>query len=110
MLSGHVLPEALSETATRNVLLKKPVLKNFEIFKGKPQCWSLFNKVATLTKETSIQVFSCEFCESLKNTSILNNIHLVKSVQIRRFFWPVFSCIRTEYGDLRSKSAYSVRI
>ena len=26
--------------------------------------------------------------------------HCVKSVQIRSFFWSVFSCIRTEYGDL----------
>ena len=29
--------------------------------------------------------------------------HCVKSVQIRSFLWSVFSCIRTEYGDLRSK-------
>ena len=29
--------------------------------------------------------------------------HCVKSVQIRSYFWSVFSCIRTEYGDLRSK-------
>ena len=36
--------------------------------------------------------------------------HCMKSVQIRRFFWSVFPCIRTEYGDLRSKSPYSVRI
>ena len=28
----------------------------------------------------------------------------VKSVQIRSFSWSVFSCIGTEYGDLRSKS------
>ena len=27
-------------------------------------------------------------------------MHCVKSVQIRSFFWSVFSCIRTEYGDL----------
>ena len=26
----------------------------------------------------------------------------VKSVQIQCYFWPVFSCIRSEYGDLRS--------
>ena len=26
------------------------------------------------------------------------------------FFWSVFSCIRTEYGDLLRKSPYSVRI
>ena len=36
--------------------------------------------------------------------------HCVKSVQIRSFFWSVFSCIRTEYGDLLRKSPYSVRI
>ena len=33
----------------------------------------------------------------------------VKSVQIRNFFWFVFSCIRTEYKDLQSKSEYSVQ-
>ena len=34
----------------------------------------------------------------------------VKSIQIRSFFYSLFSCIRTEYRQLRSKSAYSVRI
>ena len=33
--------------------------------------------------------------------------HCVKSVQIWSFFWSVFSCIQTEYGDL---CPYSVRI
>ena len=37
----------------------------------------------------------------LKN--MLINGHCVKSVQIRNFFWSVFSCIRTEYGDLLHK-------
>ena len=32
----------------------------------------------------------------------------VKSVQIRNYFWSAFSCIWTEYGDLRSKSPYLV--
>ena len=32
------------------------------------------------------------------------------SVQIRSCFWSVFSRIRTEYGDLGSKSVFSVRI
>ena len=36
--------------------------------------------------------------------------HSVKSVQIRSFFWSVFSCIRTGYADLRGKSLYSVRL
>ena len=36
--------------------------------------------------------------------------HCAKSVQIQSFFWSVFSRIRTEYRDLRSKSPYSVRV
>ena len=39
-----------------------------------------------------------------------NDLHCVKSVQILSFFWSVFSCILTEYGDLRSTSPYSARI
>ena len=34
----------------------------------------------------------------------------MKSVQTQSFFWSVFSCIQTEYGDLRNKSPYSVQI
>ena len=30
------------------------------------------------------------------------NLHCVKSVQIRRFFWSVFSHIWSEYGEIRS--------
>ena len=33
-------------------------------------------------------------------TIFVIKIHCVKSVQIRSYFWSVFSCIRTEYGDL----------
>ena len=40
----------------------------------------------------------------------INSSHCVKSVQIWSFFWPVFSCIRTGYRALRSKSSYSVWI
>ena len=38
------------------------------------------------------------------------NKHCVESVQIRIFFWPVFPPIRTEYGEIRSTSLYSVRM
>ena len=38
------------------------------------------------------------------------NSHGVKSVQIRSFFWSVFSRIWTEYEDLLRKSPYSVQI
>ena len=34
----------------------------------------------------------------------------MKSVQIRGFLWSVFSRIRTEYGEIKSISPYSVRI
>ena len=36
--------------------------------------------------------------------------HCVKSVQIRSFFWSVFSLIRTEYGEIRSISRYTFRM
>ena len=36
--------------------------------------------------------------------------HCLKSVQMRSFFWYVFSCIWTEYGDLLRESPYSLRI
>ena len=45
-----------------------------------------------------------------KQTGITFGLHCVKSVQIRSYFWCVFSCIRIELGDLRSKSPYSIRI
>ena len=42
--------------------------------------------------------------------STILSLHCLKSVQMRSFSWPVFSCIRTEYGDSWSKSSYSVQI
>ena len=41
---------------------------------------------------------------------VREHIHCVKSVQIRSFFWSVFFRIRTEYGEIRSISPYSVRM
>ena len=35
---------------------------------------------------------------------------LLESVQIRSFFWSLFSCIWTEYGGLLRKSLYLVQI
>ena len=51
-----------------------------------------------------------QFISQLSVQSLWNNlrmlftIHFVKIVQMRCFFWSIFSCIRTEY------SPYSVRI
>ena len=58
-----------------------------------------FNKMHIVGK-ISHTILECMF----------KHAHFVKSVQIWSFFWSVFSCIRTEYWDLRSKSPYSVWI
>ena len=36
--------------------------------------------------------------EQFTLVNIYRSLHCVKSVQIRSFFWSVFSCIQTEYG------------
>ena len=58
------------ETVAQRCSVKKIVLRNFAKFIGKQLCQSLFfNKVAGWPKkETLAQVFSCEFCEIIKNT------------------------------------------
>ena len=42
--------------------------------------------------------------------ALLNSVpkHCVKRVQMRSYFWSVFSCIRTEYGDLLRLAASDV--
>ena len=57
----------LSRSSHQRCSVKRGVLKSFTKFTGKHLCQSLFfNKVAGLRpkKETLVQVFSCEFCES----------------------------------------------
>ena len=46
----------------------------------------------------------------LSSSQFNKKMDCMKSVQIRSFFWSLFSCIRTKYGDLRSKPPYSVPI
>ena len=50
----------------------RSVLRNFAKLTGKHLCQNLFlSKVAGLIrKETLTQVFSCEFCEISKNTTV----------------------------------------
>ena len=40
----------------------------------------------------------------------LHTEHCVKSVQIRSFFWSLYSRIRTEYGEILRISSYSIRM
>ena len=57
---------------------------------------------ASSTKATSKMMFQLERFSSKQ--------HCLKSVQIRSFFWSVFSRIRTEYGEMFCISPYSVRM
>ena len=52
------------------------------------------------------------FSGSLRKFSakLFLKIRCAKSVQIRNFFWSVFSRIRTEYGAILRISPYSVRV
>ena len=63
----------------------------------------------TLTKESRNLKLKQYIPFSVKlNASITE--HCLKSVQIRSYFWSVFSCICIEYGDLLRKSPYSIQI
>ena len=52
----------ISRSSHLQMFLKIGDLKNFAIFTGKHLCWSL-NACNLIKKETSTQVFSCEYCE-----------------------------------------------
>ena len=41
---------------------------------------------------------------------IISTIHCLKSVQIRSYFWSIFSRIRTEYREILGIFPYSVRM
>ena len=67
----------ISRSSHQKCSINKSVLRNFTKFTGNHLCQSLFfNKVARacnfIKKETLAQVFSCEFCEILKNTFLHN--------------------------------------
>ena len=54
--------------------IKKGALKNFENFPGKYLCHSLCAKVCRfIKKETQLQVSSCEFSKSSKNTFLMEH-------------------------------------
>ena len=57
-----------SQKQPPEVLYKKGVLNNFTKFTGKLVPESLFLVCNFIKKETLAQVFSCEFCEIVKNT------------------------------------------
>ena len=58
---------------------------------------------------TPLSPIQFEIC-CVSNITIHFMRHCVKCVQIRNFFWSVFSRIRTEYGEILRISPYSVRM
>ena len=79
-----------SRSSRPEVFCKKGTLRNFTKFTGKHLCQRLFsNKVADLRpatlfkKETLAQLFSCEFCKFLQNTS--GRLFLYDSLVLRSF-------------------------
>ena len=71
-------------------------------------CWL---EVCTLFKH-DIWLFRIHYIIKcgMSNNVFVFYTHSVKIVQMRGFFWPVFSLIQTEYKNLLRKSPYSVRI
>ena len=95
---------------------------NFAIFLRKPFLmeqlrWLLLSttksvlvKLQTRSFLLWILLWLClqELCEFFKTEITLNNcewlLHRVKSVEIRSYFWSVFSCIQSEYRKIRTRN------
>ena len=71
---------------------------------------SKYGKIRTRKNSVFGQYFTqcCLYRDSPTLIPLLT--HCMKSVQIPIFFWSVFSCIRTEYGETLRISPYSVRM
>ena len=65
--------------------------------------WVYFSGVSLLLFFRKL-IFAFLFSVDCEIMTFLGTRHCVKSVQIRSYFWSVFSCLRTEYGDLRIHS------
>ena len=111
-----------------NVTMFSVTLKNFAEITGKHLRQTFFKQSRILAKnfvktENPLQMFSFELLKFFQNgyfighhqviackTSASDDNVRVKSVQIRNFFWSVFSRIWTEYGEILLISPYSVRM
>ena len=112
-----------TEAATRGVLWKKVILRNFTKLTGKHLCNSLlFNKVAgprLIKKETLVQVFSCKFCEISNNTFFTEHLWATPSVGNSVVITHFLKHFQTQSKDLfkatvkasaRRSSTYIVRM
>ena len=68
-------------------------------------------KVNNKDTRTSLMLFWClQFWRDFTHCSGVSIVALCKSCPNAEFYWFIFSHIWTQYGDLRSKSPYSVQI
>ena len=73
----------------------------------KMDIWQLFwNPLYNCFQESHIIFWT----NTWANSNLQYHIHCVKRVQMRSFFWSVFSRVRTEYGEILRISPYSVRM
>ena len=77
-----------------------------------------FQRGLELIKKNHLQRFGLRYCYGQNNkrnwvilyprnismTCVSSRADCVKSVQIRNYFWSVFSSIRTEYGEIRTRN------
>ena len=82
--------------------------RNYSIAKQRKQMDSV-NRLQTV-KLIGAAIMLKDFIFTRRNRRDIGDNHCVKSVLMRSYFWSVFSCILTEYGDLQSKSPYPVRM
>ena len=73
------------------------------------QSESMFYSCVTLKKHF-VQSRYKIWCLSEYNMIPTDNYSLLEMCPYSELFWPVFSCILTEYGEIRSISPYSVRM
>ena len=81
---------------------------------SKPYSFHIFTFIYvsfyTFFIETSMITFTFTLHKARYLHLAVLEINSLKSAQIRCFFWSVFSCIPTEYGNLRSESLYSIQM
>ena len=70
---------------------------------------ALLNEVIQIIKSAS-KIFTKHDAWRFLGLLVSISKHSVKCVQIKSFFWSVFSRIRTVYGEIRSVSPYSVQM
>ena len=72
------------------MFFKIGALKYFTIFIGKHLCWSLFSYTGLqlYLQEPSTQMFSCEYCQTLKNTFFTKHLQwlLLKIIYHHRIY------------------------